>query len=75
MLVGEPCYWSVWLQGIPFLKKDINEIISVAYQVGGKGFSDMADKESEALIDGHGEELREEEGLEDLMKSAEEDEV
>jgi hypothetical protein len=34
---------------------DINDILSVAHELGGEGFSDMAEKEIKELIDGHEE--------------------
>jgi hypothetical protein len=59
--------------GSPSIEKDVNKIVDVARQLGVEGFSDMVAKEIEELIDCHGEELTEED-LEELVKSAEEDE-
>jgi predicted RNase H-like HicB family nuclease len=49
---------------------DINDILSVVHELGGEGFSDMAEKEIKELIDGHEEELREEDE-EQLVKNEE----
>lgn len=60
-------------KGFPNIDKEVKHIVQVVRQVGGDGFVDILEEETEELIESQRETLTNEE-LEELIKSSTEDE-
>ncbi|CAM5075763.1 unnamed protein product [Natator depressus] len=67
------CWRNLWkeyvndFKGFPTIDKEVKHIVQVARQVGGEGFVNILEEETEELIESHRETLTNEE-LEELIK-------
>jgi transposase-like protein/uncharacterized protein CbrC (UPF0167 family) len=74
------CWKQLWsevvkdFRGFPTIDEEVRNILNVAREVGGEGFSDMIKDDVEKHIEEHSETLTNEE-LEDLLKSSTEDDT